>query len=289
MSGVECPIASFVRGLKTFETRHCIGGDGATCSGTMIVAFNKNRLTDVCYSNSPNYNPSLCDFDLIASEIFKGDETWVNRGLVKEVIDLLAKLHGWVAKLTQKYLQCNRYGTDDTSRQYAAGALKCDCTFRITLSAWKRDKHKKEATSTKAAKWIYSEDWDAPVTIKSANCKHGGMCKPGKQNRISTAQRAGKYVQEMPNNTLYTLCNYAEQDGKLSTSTIKKVMARVWPTGKVITKNNVFHIRVKVMRCLKTYKETNGDYNEFKQLVNDSDFLSGIDSEVSIDDDEDAC
>ena len=65
MSGVECPIASFVRGLKTFETRHCIGGDGATCSGTMIVAFNKNRLTDVCYSNSPNYNPSLCDFDLI--------------------------------------------------------------------------------------------------------------------------------------------------------------------------------------------------------------------------------
>ena len=23
MSGVECPIASFVRGLKTFETRHC--------------------------------------------------------------------------------------------------------------------------------------------------------------------------------------------------------------------------------------------------------------------------
>ncbi len=40
------------------------------------------------------------------------------------------------------------------------------------------------------------------------------------------------------------------------------------------------------MRCLKTYKETNGDYNEFKQLVNDSDFLSGIDSEVSIDDDD---
>jgi hypothetical protein len=138
MSGVECPIASFVRELKTFETRQCIVGDGATRSGTMIVAFNKNRLTDVCYSNSPDYNPSLCDFDLIASEIFKEDETWVNRGLVKEVMDLLAKLHGWVAKLTQKYLQCNRYGSDDTSRQYAAGALKCNCTFRITLSAWKR-------------------------------------------------------------------------------------------------------------------------------------------------------
>jgi hypothetical protein len=96
--------------LKTFETRQCIVRDGATRSGTMIVAFNKNRLTDVCYSNSPDYNPSLCDFDLIASEIFKEDETWVNRGLVNEVMDLLAKLHGWVAKLTQKYLQCNRYG-----------------------------------------------------------------------------------------------------------------------------------------------------------------------------------
>jgi len=169
MSGVECPIASFVRGLKTFETRHCIGGDGATCSGTMIVAFNKNRLTDVCYSNSPNYNPSLCDFDLIASEIFKGDETWVNRGLVKEVIDLLAKLHGWVAKLTQKYLQCNRYGTDDTSRQYAAGALKCDCTFRITLSAWKRDKHKKEATSTKAASIVKTGMRQLQSNLQTAN------------------------------------------------------------------------------------------------------------------------
>ena len=46
--GVECPIASFVRGLKTFETRQCIVRDGATRSGTMIVAFNKKRLTDVC-------------------------------------------------------------------------------------------------------------------------------------------------------------------------------------------------------------------------------------------------
>ena len=132
----------------------------------------------------------------------------------------------------------------------------------------------------------YREDWNAPVTIKNANCNHGGTCSPGKQNRVAVVSRSGKFVKLMPDKALYTLCNLAEHDGKLPSSTIKKVMARVWPSGKVITKNNVFHIKVKVMRCVNKFKTINGDYEEFKKLVNESDFLSGIDNEVSLDDDE---
>jgi hypothetical protein len=44
-----------------------------------------------------------------------------------------SKLHGWVATLSKKI-----YNADDSSRQYAAGALKSKCTFRITLSQWKK-------------------------------------------------------------------------------------------------------------------------------------------------------
>jgi hypothetical protein len=62
-----------------------------------------------------------------------------------------------------------------------------------------KDRHKKESTS----KWLFNIDWDAPVIIACANFKHGGICNPGKQNRVATAQRAGKHVQEMPNNALY--------------------------------------------------------------------------------------
>ena len=279
MSGVQCPIASFVSGLKTLETKSYII-DGSTRHGTMIVGFDVERLTAVCYSNSPDYNASLCDFDVIASEIFKQDDTWMNRGLVQKTMTVLAKLHGWCPRLTQKHLQCNRYGKDDTSRRYAAGALKCNCTFRITLSPWKKDRYMKDS------KWFYIYDWNFPVTITYAYCNHGGMCAPGKQNRLKTTERSGKYIEDMPNNTLYTLCSLAEQNGKLPTSIIKTIIAPVLPTCKVITKNIVFNISLKVMRCLKIYRDTNGDYQQFKQFVNDSEFLSGIDSEVSLGDDE---
>ena len=63
-------------------------------------------------------------------------------------------------------------------------------------------------------------------------------------------------------------------------------MAPLWPKGKNITIENVFQIRLKVVRFSKTYKETNGVYHDFKQLVNDSDFFSGVDSEVSLDDED---
>jgi hypothetical protein len=65
------------------------------------------------------------------------------------------------------------------------------------------------------------------------------------------ASRAGKYIEKIPNHALYTLCNYLEGQGKLSSSLIKSVMEPVWPTAtasKNITKHDVFNIRVKVMR-----------------------------------------
>ena len=285
MGSAECQVTSFVKELKTFDTKSCVVTNGTTQSGSMIVAFNLQQLTEVCHRNSTKYNSSLCDFDVIASEIFKEGETWVDRTLVKDVMDRLASLHGWTTKITQAHLQCNRFGTNDTTRQFASGSLKSGCPFRITLTPWNRSKTKKVILTTGKQKWIYTDDWSAPVIIQRANCTHGGTCDPGKQNRIATAQRGGEYVKKMPNNALYTLCNYAEQDGKLSTSTIKKVLGPVWPKGKVITKQNVFHVKVKVMRSLKTFKAMNGDYDEFKKLVNESDFLSGIDSEVSLDDD----
>ena len=40
------------------------------------------------------------------------------------------------------------------------------------------------------------------------------------------------------------------------------------------------------MKLLPVYKQSNGDYEQFKAVVNASDMLNGIEDEVSLDDDE---
>ena len=273
------------RSLKSYDTKDYNNNGIHHRDVNMVVGFNQVKFVDKCGCTSPNRDRTLC-FDTIAAELFKEGEIWQSRSLLKDAIDTLASLHGWTVRLQRTNIQCNRYGTDATSRNFASGPLHVDCTFRIQLTALVRDKYLKEAEGTNPAKWVYTDNWDRPVKVKKANCTHGEMCTPGPQNRIAASQRGGKYIDDVPTNTLYTFLNYWEHDGKLSTSTIKKVMTRVWPKKKVVSKSDVFNIKVKVMRLFKVFKNTNGDYEAFKKMVNASDFLSGIDNETSIDDDE---
>lgn len=66
-------------------------------------------------------------------------------------------------------------------------------------------------------------------------------------------------------------------DSNLITNAIKPVGLRV----KALTKYNVFNICVKVMRILSAYKSRNGDYEQFKQVMNASHCLDGIENEVT--------
>ena len=273
------------RSLKSYDTKDYNNNGVHHSDVNMVVGFNQVKFVDKCGCTSPNRDRTLC-FDTIAAELFKGGEIWQSRSLLKDAMDTLASLHGWTVRLHRTDIQCNRYGTDVTSRNFASGPLHVGCTFRIQLTALVKDKYLKEAEGTNPAKWVYTDNWDRPVKVKKANCTHGEMCTPGTQNRIAASQRGGKYINDVPINTLYTLLNYWEHDGKLPTSTIKKAMARVWPKKKVVSKSDVFNIKVKVMRLFKVFKNTNGDYEAFKKMVNASDFLSGIDNETSIDDDE---
>ena len=283
MGDVECPSTLFARGLKTYETRSFVGSDGTTSSARMVVGFDEEKFKATCLRSSPDYNSLLCNFDAIAKELVKVGEIWENRDLLDGAMKRLATLHGWTQRKEKKSIKCNRYGETDTSRNYVGGELKVGCTFKVDLAALIKQRYKAKEESTK---WVYRDIWSGPVEIKKANCNHGGACTPGKQNLIATSQRAGKYIDGMPTSILYSLCNFAEKDGKLSSSLIKKVIGPIWPKNKVISKSNVFYIRVKVMRSLKAFNSTNGDYEEFKQMVNASDLLSGIDNEVSLDDDE---
>ena len=91
-------------------------------------------------------------------------------------------------------------------------------------------------------------------------------------------------MKKMPESALFRLCNVAEHTGKLSTSSIKSIMKVAWPKAKLPSKQDIFNIRVKIMRLMPTFRKSNQDYETFKEVVNASDMLQGIDNEELTDD-----
>ena len=90
----------------------------------------------------------------------------------------------------------------------------------------------------------------------------------------------------MPKSAILTLCNYMDNLDRLDSHLITIVMKPILPRAKALTKHDIINIPVKVMRLLPVYRSTNRDYEQFKEVVNASDLLDGIENEVDIDDDE---
>ena len=87
---------------------------------------------------------------------------------------------------------------------------------------------------------------------------------------------------EKSNTALFTLCNHAKHVGKVASSLIKSIMKPVWPKKKEISIHITFNIPVKVTRFMPILHRTNGDYKDFKVVVNANDILNGIDNDVTL-------
>jgi len=138
LGAVECPSALFAKGLKTYGTRTYISHDNKPHTAEMVVGFDKEKFKNTCLAgkNSPTYNPSLCNFDAIANELFKADEKWESRDLLYDAFKCLGKLHGWIPALQQKQMSCNRFGKNSTSRDYVGGTLKVGVHASSILLRW---------------------------------------------------------------------------------------------------------------------------------------------------------
>lgn len=269
----------------------------------VVVGFDKELFFRKCHPSSEAYDPNI-DFNLVAHELFKKDETWASRdGVLEEAVNELAKYHaGFTTKKVQEYVRCNRFGDSgsETSRNFASGSLASGCTFFLKLKALSKNAKLKlttvankqssasqtEAVATKE-RWQYQNIWTGPITIIDKCCVHGGLCEPSKQNRIHVMQRAGKYVSQMPCHPLYTLCNHLNINGDISTDFIKCTIQPTWPSSKNITKQDVYNIKkVRIKRLLPIYKNSRGDFEAFQALANSSDLLRGIEDMPTLDDDE---
>ena len=70
----------------------------------MVIGFSHELFTDVISPDSTSYDASICKFDSIGMYLFKQNETWINRDLIKSVCDVIAKYEGWDAAFVKKRL-----------------------------------------------------------------------------------------------------------------------------------------------------------------------------------------
>lgn len=64
----------------------------------VVVGFDKELFFRKCHPSSKAYDPNI-DFNLVANELFKKDETWAARdGVLEEAVNELAKYHGFATK-----------------------------------------------------------------------------------------------------------------------------------------------------------------------------------------------
>ena len=284
MAIVPSPSTSFAKSLKTYGT---ISYGEKNERRLMVVGFDKELFIRTCSTASDDYDETKCNYDDIMTELFKVGETWISRELVDLAVTLVSEKHGWLSTKKQCFIRCNRFGKNDNeSRDFANGSLQSGCTLQIAIKALVTTRYLPEGQKDKdKKKWSYRHHWDQPVEIKEGTCTtHGGNCQPGRQNRVAVMSRAGVYIKKMPDNALFRLCNIAEHGGKLSTNSIKSVMRVAWPKAKLATKQDIFNIRVKVMKLMPTFRKSNQDYETFKEVVNASDMLQGIDNEELTDD-----
>ena len=249
-----------------------------------MVGFDSERFIKYCDKASPYYDPKIADFNDISRELFQTEEVWVSRDLIIKAMEALAKYHGFTICIEKETIMCNRNGKNMTSRAYVNGALKTGCTFQFKLASLETEKYL--PPNSALMKWRYKNRWDRPTKIISGCSKHGEQCTPNRSNRITTCQRQGKYVNHIPSSAIFSLCNFLENSGRLDSNLVVNSLCNVWPHSKTISKHDVFNIHAKVMKLLPVYKQSNGDYEQFKAVVNASDMLNGIEDEVSLDDDE---
>ena len=211
-------------------------------TGPVVTGFDSSRFMQFCDKASPNYEPTYCNYDELASELFQFDEVWISRDLLLKAMEMLANYHGFTVCCEKESIKCNREGSDKSTRDYLNGPLKSGCTFHFKLSSLETEKYLPPSSDDKKKRWRYKNRWDPPIKIISGCAQHGTSCHPSRLNQVTTSQRAWKYINDMPNSAIFALCNHMENSGKLSSGWIRRTKQHVGPRAKSISKQDVFNI-----------------------------------------------
>ena len=218
----------------------------------------------------------------------------MNRGLLLKTVKCVASMEGWAVGIEKKYVQCNRSGyprrkkkndnescfaeIEESSRVKKGGILKCGCTWKIKLSAL----HKKD----EPVKRTKGDDWDKMIQVVDSTVIHRKPCIPSVQNRVMAGQRAGLYNRSIPLDLIFSMCNVIDRGDILSNTHIKNLLKARVLSQKQIDSQFIYNLRVKLVRLLPEYRDTNRDYAIFKERISAEEVMQGLDNQPDVNEDE---
>ena len=137
----------------------------------------------------------------------------------------------------------------EKKRSFSTGQLKVDCGYAIKLKAL----HTTIVARKSSSKTDSVPCWDRTIAIVESKTQHTNKCNPGGVNRVVTAQRSGLYTDCIPEEAVYSMCSHVDDGFPLTTQAITQFLRPHWPQKKPITKQNIFYVRIKVMRMMNGY------------------------------------
>ena len=154
--------------------------------------------------------------------MFQLNDNWKDFETFKECVETYAARIGFTTTIhSTTYIRCNRFGQKKNngtkSRNYFGGQLKCGCEFLIGIRPSKYRK-KEEKNSIRNYRSRPNLDSGEFVTIMKTSLQHTGGCTPGPANQVSTKNRAGKYIDNITEISLYQLCSGVLNGNRLTSS-----------------------------------------------------------------------
>ena len=240
----------------------------------IITGVDWNILTN--YLNEKNYQEQIC------SEIFKSDRLWKDRDTVIKIVKEYSVLTGFTLRIPDKNtLQCNRFGIDKTTRDFSAGPLKCDCTWRLKIVSTRKINRnsKSKLNNTTYISKVDDFSTNAPVMFtKTCNYCHKLPCIPSATQQKFTNKASGKYVTNISDYATFTLCALLQENPNLNSSSIKTILKSNFPKTKEISHSDIYNTKIRCFRLMKIYEESNNDYVQFCQSFKKTKLIkSGLD------------
>ncbi len=65
---------------------------------------------------------------------------------------------------------------------------------------------------------------------------------PGGRKRLTEMKRSGHFIDSLPQNVMFTLCNFMENSGRLSSDVMKRVLEPVMPCSKNLTNKELLNV-----------------------------------------------
>lgn len=256
----------------------------------------------------------IVDIDLVAVDIndpeaaatlFPVGSCWMNKTVLQECINKYSVKMGFEVCCNRDSITCNRAGSPrkkkiggeydhispsmlvstttngPTPRAYTNSAqMKVGCTWHVKVKC----KSKKAFKPNVQRPRNRQDTTVSAVHIQSVCFDHKSPCEPSPQQLLMVRNRSGKYVSQISEYATWTLCSLLHVNQRLSSSTIKSILKRNFPTNKNITKHDVFNTRVRCKRLIPTYLQSNKDFQKFDTALKSSKLPQGIDSDTITDD-----